>query len=73
MKTENYRVEQKEIAGARVSVTTYQIGERFHCHVANVDPGATIARAEADSHAEAERVALAKAAERLIRKVSQRF
>jgi ribosomal protein L16/L10AE len=65
MKTENYRVEQKEIEGARVSVTTYQIGARFHCHIANVDPGATIARAEADSPAEAEHEALAKAAERL--------
>lgn len=65
MKTENYRVEQKEIAGAQVSLTSYQIGERYHCHVANVDPGATISRAEADSQAEAERVAIAKATERL--------
>lgn len=68
MKTENYRVEQKEVAGAAVSVTTYQIGERFYCHVANVDPGATIARAEADSQAEAARLALEKATERLNKK-----
>ncbi len=68
MKTENYRVEKQELAGVRVSVTTYQIGERFHCHVANVDPGATIARAEADSNAEAVREATAKAEERLRKK-----
>ena len=68
MKTENYRVEQKEIAGAQVSVTSYQIGERYHCHVANVDPGATIARAEADSNAEAVRLAVEKAGERLKKK-----
>ncbi len=65
MKTEDYHVEKKELQGVMVSVTSYRIGDRFYCHVANLDPGATIARAEADSHAEAERVALAKAAERL--------
>lgn len=65
MKTENYRVTKTELAGVRVSVTSYQIGESYHCHVANLDPGATIARAEADSPAEAEQTALAKAAARL--------
>lgn len=65
MKTENYRVERQEIVGVKVSVTSYQIGARFHCHVANLDPGATIARAEADSHAEAVRLALEKAGARL--------
>jgi len=65
MKTENYRVTKTELAGVSVSVTSYKIGESYHCHVANLDPGATIARAEADSAAEAEQAALAKAAARL--------
>lgn len=68
MKTENYRVEKKELAGVMVSVTSYQIGARYHCHVANVDPGATISRAEAGAQLEAEREALAKAEERLRKK-----
>jgi len=62
---ENYRVETKEVAGVKVSLTSYRIGDRFHCHVANLDPGATIARAEAGSPEEAETLALTKALERL--------
>jgi hypothetical protein len=64
-KAENYRVEKKEILGVMVSITSYKIGERFHCHVANIDPGATIARAEGDTSEEAEQLALNKAKERL--------
>lgn len=70
MKTEDYRVEKKEVAGVMVSVTSYKIGDQFYCHVANLDPGATIARAEAASQISAEQEALAKAAERLKTKSS---
>lgn len=65
MHAEEYRVELREIAGQQIKITTYRIGDLFYCHVANVDPGATIARAEAGTREEAERAASAKAAERL--------
>ena len=65
LKTEGYRTDYREISGVKVSVTTYKIGDRFHCHVANAEPGATIARTEAASFEEAENLALAKTTERL--------
>jgi hypothetical protein len=65
MKAEEYRVELKEIAGQQIRITTYRIGDLYHCHVANADPGATIARAEAATRNDAERAAVAKATERL--------
>lgn len=65
MTSENYLSQTRELAGVPVNVTSYKIGDRFYCHVSNVDPGATIARAEADSSAEAETLALDKAAARL--------
>lgn len=60
-----YRVAVGEVAGVKISLQSYQIGARFYCHVSNFDPGATIARAQADSAEEAKREALRKAAERL--------
>jgi hypothetical protein len=66
MKAEEYSVESKEIGGQRIKITTYRIGDVYHCHVANADPGATIARADAGTREEAERIALAKTAARLI-------
>lgn len=65
MTSENYLSQTRELAGVPVNVASYKIGDRFYCHVSNVDPGATIARAEADSSAEAETLALDKAAARL--------
>jgi len=64
-KAEHYHVETGEIAGVKVSVTSYGIDDRFYCHVANVDPGATIARVEADTREEAVALALQKAKDRL--------
>jgi len=65
LKTEDYATAVREISGVKISVTRYKIGDRYYCHVANLDPGATIARAEAASRDEAEQAALAKAANRL--------
>jgi hypothetical protein len=65
MTTENYRSETRDLAGVKINLTSYKIGDRFYCHVSNLDPGATIARAEAASSGEAESLALSKAAERL--------
>jgi hypothetical protein len=64
-RAENYRREEREVNGVRVVITTYQIGDRFHCHIENKDPGATIARAEGSTREEACKSALDRATERL--------
>jgi hypothetical protein len=66
MKAENYKKEKKELEGRMINITTYQIGERFYCHIDNVSPGATIARTEGDSLEEAREAALQKATTRLL-------
>lgn len=69
MKSENYRTTMREIDGVKINLTSYKIGEQFYCHVTNLDPGATIARAEAiTSQEDAEQIAFGKAIERLVRK-----
>ncbi len=65
MKAEDYRVEHRDISGVKVKAASYRIGESFYCHVENLDPGATIARAEAATREEAINLALQKATERL--------
>ena len=68
LKAEDLRVDQQEILGWPVKITSYKLGGRFHCHIANTDPGATIVRTEADTYNEAFREAVAKAHERLTSK-----
>ena len=65
MKAEHYTTTRREIAGTPVTVTGYQIGEMHYCHIENLDPGATIARASAASAEKAESDAMEKAAKRL--------
>ena len=62
---DNFRIETQEISGLKVNVTSYKIGERFYCHIANVDPGATIVRTDGETQEEAVQAALAKAMQRL--------
>ena len=52
---------QQELAGWPVTVETYKLGDRYHCTIANVDPGARLARADGASREEAERLAIEKA------------
>lgn len=72
LKAENFREEKKEIFGVPVKVMSYRIGERYYCHVASVEPGAVIVRAEAQTPQEAERLALKRARLRLERGASGR-
>ncbi|MDZ7363701.1 MAG: hypothetical protein ONB46_23735 [candidate division KSB1 bacterium] len=65
MHAEDYRTILHEINGQKVNVTSYKIGEQFYCHVTNVDPDATISRAEAATREDAEKAAMEKAAARL--------
>lgn len=65
MKPEHYEERNLELAGWPVHVVSYQLGDKHYCKVDNVSPGALIARAEAASREEADRVALEKAEKRL--------
>jgi len=65
MRADDYRVVKQELAGLQVNVTSYKIGDSYHCHIDNIDPGATIARTEGLTREEAELAALARALERL--------
>lgn len=67
MNVEEHRELKMEIAGWAVHLTSYRIGETYHCTVDNVSPGAAVARASASTRAEAERIAVEKAVERLSR------
>ena len=61
IKVEGHESEQTELNGVQIKITSYQIGERYFCHVTNIDPGATIARGEGSNRDEAREVALSKA------------
>jgi hypothetical protein len=65
LKTEEFREEFREIEGIKVRVTGYKIGEEYYCHIYNADPGATIARASANTSNAAEQEALRKAIKRI--------
>jgi hypothetical protein len=65
MITEEFLEEYIELNGISIRITSYKIGDTFHCHVANTDPGATIARATATSKEAAVEEAIRKAAERI--------
>ena len=68
MKPEGFQVIPEEIAGWKVNVTSYAIGDRYYCHIDNVDPGAVIVRTEGPTREEAMVLALSKAKERLASK-----
>ncbi|MEM1320860.1 MAG: hypothetical protein AAGG75_11425 [Bacteroidota bacterium] len=65
MKPSYFPEETLDIKGTPVKVVSYQIGEKFYCHISNVDPGATIARAEGESREAAFATAKAKVESRL--------
>ena len=61
MKPEDYSRRQQELAGWPIAIETYKLGDVYYCSIANVDPGARIARAEGRTREEAESRALEKA------------
>ena len=65
IKTQNYQTENHRIGTVTVKVTSYQIGKNHFCHVANLDPGATISRGKGSTLQEARQAALEKATRRL--------
>ena len=61
MKPEDHSRRQMDLAGWPITVETYKLGDVYHCSIANVDPGARIARADGSTREEAEQRALEKA------------
>ena len=64
-KVEEYLERKLEIAGWPVHITSYRIGDTFHCTVDNVSPGANIARTRGATREEAENKGIQFATERL--------
>lgn len=61
MKAEGYQTHEVELAGWKARVTSYQLGDTYHCSVDNVSPGAVVARAEGQTREDAEKAAVEKA------------
>jgi hypothetical protein len=61
VKPEDHSRCQQELAGWQVTIETYKLGDVYHCTIANVDPGARIARADGATREEAESRAIGKA------------
>ena len=61
MKPEDHSRRQMDLAGWPITIESYKLGDVYHCSIANVDPGARIARADGSTREEAEQRALEKA------------
>ncbi|MEX2261510.1 MAG: hypothetical protein WD696_06145 [Bryobacteraceae bacterium] len=67
MKPEEYSERNVEVAGWDVNLTSYRLGEVFHCKADNVSPGAWLARTTGATREEAENKALERAGKLLAR------
>ncbi len=63
MRAEQYRERRIEVEGWPVNLTTYRIGDTCYAKTDNVSPGALLSRAAAATLEQAERTAVAQAAE----------
>jgi hypothetical protein len=67
MRPEAYQQKQLEAEGWPLRLTSYKLGDVFHCQADNVSPGAILVRETGASREEAERKALEVARRRLLR------
>lgn len=65
LKADDFNVNTREISGLTVNVTSYKIGNKYYCHIDNIDPGATIVRLDGESKEEVIQTALERAMQRL--------
>ena len=65
MKAEEHATRTLELGGWKVKLTSYKLGDVYHCTADNVDPGAWIARTQGASREEAENKAIERARELL--------
>jgi len=61
MKAEDHSTRELELSGWQARLTSYKLGDTYHCSVDNVSPGAVIARTEGKTREEAENAAIEKA------------
>jgi nitrogen fixation protein FixH len=54
MTPEQFTEREIELAGWRVRLTSYRLGNQYYCKADNISPGAWLARATAPTLAEAE-------------------
>ncbi|HVW87387.1 MAG TPA: hypothetical protein VHB50_22025 [Bryobacteraceae bacterium] len=67
MRVEEYGERKLELAGWDVHLTTYKLGDIYHCKADNVSPGAALARTTGATRDEAESKAIERAQELLRR------
>lgn len=67
MKPEEYTERQVEIDGWQVNLTSYKLGDVYHCKADNVSPGAWLARTSGATREEAEQKAQERARKLLSR------
>jgi hypothetical protein len=67
MKAEDFQEHKVEVSGWEVNLSSYKLGETWHCKADNVSPGAVLARTTGATRAEAEEKALKHAKELLAR------
>ncbi len=65
MKVEEFQERKVEVGGWQVNLTSYRLGDVFHCKADNVSPGAALARTTGATREEAEKKALERAAQLL--------
>ena len=61
MKVEEYSKRQQQVRQWKINIVSYRLGDQYYCTVDNVEPGATLARAQGSTRDEAEKTALEKA------------
>jgi hypothetical protein len=61
MKAEHFQERNLELSGWTVRLTSYLLGDEWHCKADNVSPGASLARAKGATRQAAEDRALARA------------
>lgn len=67
MNAEEYHERIVDVEPSQVKLTSYKLGDTYHCKADNVSPGATLARTTGATREEAEQKALDRARELLSR------
>ena len=65
MKAEEFQERRVEVQGWQVNLSSYRLGNEYHCKADNVSPGAALARTTGATRQEAEEKALQRAKELL--------
>jgi hypothetical protein len=67
MKPEEYSSRYEQVGRWKINIVSYKLGQEYICTVNNVEPGATLSRAQAATREQAEQTAITKAEQMLAR------